>query len=93
MTFRTRRSGAGPSSSANPHFDVSLGYRERAIKAGAIPVDRRGIVGVMNIQRERLAAYPAESEAYAAGTARSTNGKIVSIRARARAWAITENIK
>lgn len=37
-----------------PHFDVSAGYRERALRLGAVPVDRYGLVDVMKRYRERL---------------------------------------
>lgn len=37
---------------SHPHFDVCAKYREKAIEAGAIPVDRRGMGEVL--QRLRL---------------------------------------
>lgn len=45
-----------------PHFDLSLGYRLRAIGAGAVEVDRRGLVTVMRTYRERLNKDPEELE-------------------------------
>jgi len=36
-----------------PHFDVTPGFRTRAIAAGAQPVDRRGFVEAMRRYRER----------------------------------------
>lgn len=35
-----------------PHYDVSVNMRERALQAGAIPVDREGLVGVIRRLRE-----------------------------------------
>ena len=43
-----------------PHFDLSLGYRDRALRHGAIAVDRRGLVGVMRAYRQLLARDEAE---------------------------------
>jgi hypothetical protein len=45
-----------------PHFDLSLGYRARAITAGAVEVDRRGLVTVMRTYRARLNKDPEELE-------------------------------
>jgi len=45
-----------------PHFDLSQGYRARAISAGALPVDRRQLVAVMHKYRERLLRDPEEME-------------------------------
>lgn len=38
---------------ALPHFDVSPGFRAKAIRAGAMAVDRRGFVEAMRRFRER----------------------------------------
>ncbi len=43
-----------------PHFDVSAGYRDRALKIGADPVDRYGLVAVMKRYRACLASDPEE---------------------------------
>lgn len=32
-----------------PHYDISKGKRAAAIRLGAIPVDRHGIVSIMNV--------------------------------------------
>jgi len=45
-----------------PHFDLSLGYRQRALIAGATSVDRRGIVTVMWRYRDFLAQSEEETE-------------------------------
>lgn len=45
-----------------PHFDLSRGYRQRALLAGAIAVDRHGLVAVMREYRARLISDPAEAE-------------------------------
>lgn len=37
-----------------PHFDLSQTYRVKAIGAGAVVVDRRGLVVVMRRYRQRL---------------------------------------
>ena len=67
---------------SHPHFDVSLCYRARAIKMGAILVDRRGIAKVMNAQRDLLAQDGMEKEAFEAATAACTKGRIAAIRQR-----------
>jgi|TARA_R110002012_G_scaffold66498_3_gene173820 hypothetical protein len=66
----------------HPHFDVSLGYRARAIKAGAILVDRRGIVKVMKAQRDLLALDGMDKAEFEAATAGCTKGRIAAIRQR-----------
>jgi hypothetical protein len=43
-----------------PHFDLSQGYRVRAISSGAVAVDRRQLVAVMRGYRERLLSDPEE---------------------------------
>jgi hypothetical protein len=43
-----------------PHFDLSQGYRARAISSGALAVDRRQLVAVMRGYRERLLKDPEE---------------------------------
>ncbi len=67
---------------SHPHLDVSLGYRARAIKAGAILVNRRGIAKVMKAQRDLLAQGGMEKEAFEAATAACTKGRIAAIRQR-----------
>ena len=67
---------------SHAHFDVSLGYRARAIKAGAILVDRREIAKVMKAQRDLLAQDGMEKEAFEAATAACTKGRIAAIRKR-----------
>lgn len=44
-----------------PHFDICKSKRDRAIKAGAIPVDRKGIVEVM---RRVKATWPRDSQGW-----------------------------
>ena len=44
-----------------PHFDLSLGYRDRALRLGAIPVERRELVGVMRAYRALLLQDEAET--------------------------------
>lgn len=41
------------SAGSMPHFDVSPGYRAKAIRAGALAVDKRGFVEGMRRYRER----------------------------------------
>lgn len=36
-----------------PRFDLSQSYRSKAVSAGAIVVDRRGLVAVMRRHRQR----------------------------------------
>jgi hypothetical protein len=67
---------------SHPHFDVSLDYRARAIKAGAILVDRRGIAKVMKAQCDLLAQDGMEKEAFEAATAAFTKERITPIRQR-----------
>lgn len=43
-----------------PHFDVSAGYREHALRMGAEAVDKYGLVSVMKRYRVRLASDPEE---------------------------------
>ena len=43
-----------------PHFDLSLGYRDRALCLGAIAVDRRELVGVMRAYRALVLQDEAE---------------------------------
>lgn len=45
---------------SHPHFDLSLGFRARAVTAGAIEVDRRELVRIMNAYRARLRDDPEE---------------------------------
>jgi hypothetical protein len=45
-----------------PHFDLSLGYRDRALRQGAISVDRRQLVSVMRAYRELLFRDETEME-------------------------------
>lgn len=37
-----------------PHFDLSQSYRSRVVNAGAVVVDRYGLVAVMRRYRQRL---------------------------------------
>lgn len=53
--IRLRREWFQPRSS--PHYDLSLSRRRLAIQAGAVEVDRRGMVEVI---RRRRAAWAAE---------------------------------
>ena len=61
---------------SHPHFDVSTGYRARAIKAGAIEVDRRGLVEIMKRQSLRLKEDPAELAAFHRAERQSTKGTL-----------------
>jgi hypothetical protein len=45
-----------------PHFDLSLAYRDRALRHGAILVDRRELVSVMRAYRELLLHDDTEME-------------------------------
>jgi len=45
-----------------PHFDLSQTYRAKAIRAGAVVVDRRGLVEVMRRYRVRLIKDAEERE-------------------------------
>ena len=54
---------------SHPHFDVSEGYRKRAIQAGTRPVDRHCLVALMRKYRQRLSEDPAEREALARASA------------------------
>lgn len=45
-----------------PHFDLSQSYRAKAIGAGAVVVDRRGLVEVMRRYRVRLIKDAEERE-------------------------------
>lgn len=45
-----------------PHFDLSQSYRARAVIAGAVEVDRHGLVAVMRAYRTRLILDTAEAE-------------------------------
>lgn len=60
---------------SHPHFDVSPGYKKKAIAAGAIEVDRKGIVEVMKRQRKRLRYDPSQAIAYHAAFDASDKGK------------------
>ena len=66
----------------HPHFNVSLGYRARAIKAGPILVDCRGIAKVMKAQRDLLTQDSMEKETFEAATAACTKARIAAIRQR-----------
>lgn len=55
---------------SHPHFDIALSKRTLAIEAGAIEVDRRGLVAAMQRHREKWRSDPSELEAiHAAGRA------------------------
>ena len=45
-----------------PHSDLSQSYRARAVIAGAVEVDRRGLVAVMRAYRARLIFDPVEAK-------------------------------
>lgn len=56
---------------ADEHFDVSMEYRERAIKAGAVPVTMKELVGII---RKRLRdGTPRITETPAQGDGGSTD--------------------
>jgi len=56
-------------------LDLSQAYRARHIFAGAIPIDRRGLVKVMRAQKARIKIDPAEREVYEVAMQSSTRGR------------------
>jgi hypothetical protein len=56
-----------------PHFDLSLGYRDRALRHGAIEVDRRALVDVMRAYRALLLREGEEMERLRSVIAASQN--------------------
>lgn len=56
---------------SHPHFDVSLGYRKKALQLGAIEVDRRELVAKMKSYRGRLMNDKAEADRLSAASAQS----------------------
>ena len=48
----------GPKRASFPHYDVSKAYREKALGAGAVAVDRRGLHEVMSRLRKQMIADP-----------------------------------
>lgn len=60
---------------SHPHFDVSVGYRKKALALGAVEVDRRQLVAKMKSYRARLALDPDEATRLAKATAVSDVGK------------------
>jgi len=60
---------------SHPHFDVSVGYRSKALAAGAVEVDRRGLVDVMKRQCQRLKDDPQQLELFQAAMNASDKGK------------------
>ena len=63
---------------SHPHFDVSTGYRAKAVKAGAVEVDRRGLVEIMKRQSLRLKEDPAELAAFYQAESESTKSGLKS---------------
>jgi hypothetical protein len=59
---------------SHPHFDLSQSFRARAIAAGAIPVDRRGLVAVKRKQRIRLTEDAGQRLELRLATEASTRG-------------------
>ena len=61
---------------SHPHFDISLGYRAKAVRAGAVEVDRKCLVEVMKRQSLRLREDPAELAAFHQAERQSTKGAL-----------------
>lgn len=68
---------------SHPHFDVSKGYRSKAVALGAVEIDRKTLVQHMKTQRLVLKSNRHEMEAFEAALAQSTKGKII-LQARQR---------
>jgi len=66
---------------SHPHFDVSLGYKTKAISAGAQVISKRELVALMKKQRVRLKSDPKQQAAYEEATAASDKGRIAAMRA------------
>ena len=49
--------------SSHPHFDVSQEYRAKAVHSGAVEVDRKGLVRVMQRHRAAMRSDPTEMRA------------------------------
>lgn len=60
---------------SHPHFDVSLGYRKKALSFGAVEVDRRGLVDAMKAYRLRLKSDEQERAVLAEAAAASDLGR------------------
>lgn len=60
---------------SHPHFDVCLAKRKLAVAAGAIEVDRYGIVAVMKRHRAKIMSDPVELDAIRAARAQSKEKK------------------
>jgi hypothetical protein len=56
-------------SGSHPHFDICASKRALAVKAGAIEVDRHGVVAAMKRHRVKWMAEPAEVAAIQAARA------------------------
>jgi hypothetical protein len=74
---------------SSPHFDLSQGYRARAIAAGAVEADRRTMVTAMRQYRFRLENDAEEQAAYEQATKASTAGKQRAARRRLRDAVVT----
>lgn len=61
---------------SHPHFDLSQSFRARAIAAGALAVDRRGLVMAKRAQKIRMKTDPVECEAYERATKASDRGRL-----------------
>jgi hypothetical protein len=66
---------------SHPHFDVSLAYRQKALSAGAIQVERSELVAVMKRQRQRLIDDPDQKRVFEAAVAASDKGRRAALKA------------
>jgi hypothetical protein len=53
---------------SHPHFDISLGYRAKAVEMGAVEVSRKELVGVMKNYRAFVKISNDEREILVAAT-------------------------
>jgi hypothetical protein len=60
---------------SHPHFDISLGYRGRAVKLGAVEVTRRELVDTMKRYRALIKVSENERDLLAFATVQSDLGK------------------
>ena len=61
---------------SHPHFDLSQSFRARAMAAGALAVDRRGLVTVKRAQKIRMKTDPVERAAYERATKTCDRGRL-----------------
>jgi hypothetical protein len=63
---------------SHPHFDVSQAYRNKALAAGAIEVDRKRLVSIMRLYRSKLETDPVERRKLEQASSASDIGKVAS---------------